>query len=233
MVGPNCPYTVTMPPNAPALPPTAPSRRRFRTRRALVVGTIVVASVLFIFLRIHPFLAVNAPIPAKIMVVEGWVSDYAVAQALETFRKDNYDRLYTTGGPLRLGSHLSEHKDYAHVAAATFERLGLPAEKIEPVPSPEKNRNRTFLSAVALKHHWDAHGVHCTALNLVTEGTHARRSRFCFQRALGANVAVGVISIENQDYSSDRWWRYSSGVKTILGETIAILYAWISIDYGD
>lgn len=184
-------------------------------------------------LGIHPFLAVTKPVPSKVMVVEGWLPDYAIEEALEEYRRNGYDRIYTTGGPLELGSYLSEYGDFAHLAAATFQRLGLTPEQVQAVPSAQKHRNRTYASALALKDYWQRQGIRFDSMNVVTEGTHARRSRLCYRRALGRDIAVGVVSIKNRDYPSNQWWRYSSGVKTILGETLALLYAWLSIDYGD
>jgi hypothetical protein len=210
----------------------AARRRRFVWRVAGAVGSLLALTVL-VFLRIHPFLAVTSPIPAKVLVVEGWISDYAIEEALQEFNRNGYDVIYTTGGPLQVGSQLVAYNNYAQLAAATLERLGMSTNRIRAVSSQEKHRNRTFASAVALRQYWENHGIECQAINLMSEGTHARRSRFCFQQALGPGVRVGVISVENRDYSSDRWWRYSSGVKTILGETIALLYAWVSMDYGD
>jgi hypothetical protein len=38
------------------------------------------------------------------------------------------------------------------------------------------------------------------SLNVVTEDAHARRTRLLFQKALGNDVTVGIISIPNPDY---------------------------------
>ena len=46
-----------------------------------------------------------------------------------------------------------------------------------------------------------------------------------FQKAFGAEMAVGVVSAPDPDYDPAHWWRYSEGVREILGESIAWLYA--------
>jgi hypothetical protein len=38
-------------------------------------------------------------------------------------------------------------------------------------------------------------------------------------------VKVGIIAIPTPDYEARRWWRYSEGVRAVLGESIAYLYA--------
>jgi hypothetical protein len=43
--------------------------------------------------------------------------------------------------------------------------------------------------------------------------------------ALGDGVAVGVVSIEDQTYVPGEWWKSSNGVRTVIDESIAYLYA--------
>ena len=64
-----------------------------------------------------------------------------------------------------------------------------------------------------------------TAVNVLTEDVHARRTRLLFEMALGPGVKVGIIAVPNADYEAARWWRYSEGVRSVLGESIAYVYA--------
>jgi uncharacterized SAM-binding protein YcdF (DUF218 family) len=93
------------------------------------------------------------------------------------------------------------------------------------VPSRVADRDRTYASAVALRHWFDEHNTSIRSVNVVTEGAHARRTRLMFQKALGKDVAIGVIAIANPDYDQRRWWRYSDGVKEVSSEALAYLYA--------
>ena len=63
-----------------------------------------------------------------------------------------------------------------------------------------------------------------TAVNVVTVDVHARRTQLLFQMALGPKVKVGIIAVPNADYDAAKWWRYSEGVRAVLGEFIAYLY---------
>jgi hypothetical protein len=54
---------------------------------------------------------------------------------------------------------------------------------------------------------------------------HARRSRLLFQKAFGPGIEVGVIAIRDREYNPRVWWRYSEGVKEVLSEGAAYLYA--------
>ena len=62
-------------------------------------------------------------------------------------------------------------------------------------------------------------------MNVVTESVHARRSRLLFQMAFGDEVQGGVIGVPSPDYEAARWWRYSEGIKEVISEGAAYLYA--------
>jgi hypothetical protein len=63
------------------------------------------------------------------------------------------------------------------------------------------------------------------SINVLTEDAHARRTQMLFEKAFGSGVAVGIISIPDPDYDAKHWWRTSEGVREVLGESIAYIYA--------
>jgi hypothetical protein len=64
-----------------------------------------------------------------------------------------------------------------------------------------------------------------SGIDVVTESLHARRTQFLYQKVFGRHVPVGIIAVPNPDYNPKHWWRYSDGVREVLGESIAYLYA--------
>ena len=189
---------------------------------------------LAVFVRcIHGFLAVNAPLEAEALVLEGWVADYAVKGAVEEFDRGDYTVLYVTGGPLERGAPLSEYKTYAALGAAVAGYFGMPTNRIQAVPAPGVLRDRTYASAVALRNWLEAHDALPHALNLVTVGPHSRRSRLLYEKAFGDACRIGVIAVEDKDYAPQRWWAYSKGVRTVLGETVGYLYARFFFGIGE
>lgn len=224
------PEMLGCPSSGESLPKCRPSRRCVRW---LVGLAVVLAGFVGGSLGLHPFLAVSAPVPATIMVVEGWLPDEALSEAVVEFRRGRYARVFTVGAPHPRGTLLFAYGTYAESAAATLVKLGLESDQVTAVPSRERHRNRTFNSALALKALCREHGIALPAINVVTMGAHARRSRLCFRRALGESTRVGVIALEERDYDARRWWRFSEGVKTMIGEPIGLLYAWLALDYGN
>lgn len=179
----------------------------------------------FAFSNIYPFLAVNSPIAADVLVVEGWVPDRVLEGALAEFRRGSYRKLIATGLPLSLGYYLSEYKSFAEIAAATLMALGLEKEQVVAVPAPNAIQNRTYTSAVALKEWLLTSDLKVSAINVYTLGPHARRSRFIFEKVLAPDIGVGAIAAEPIDYNSKTWWKSSEGVRTVIFESIACIYA--------
>jgi hypothetical protein len=175
--------------------------------------------------KLSSFLSVNAPVQADALVVEGWAPDYALAAAISEFKRNSYTRLYVTGGPLLSGAPLSEYKTYAELGAATLLRLGLSEQAVQAVPAPPMRKDRTFTSAVAFKDWLQQHKTSPKGINVISVGPHARRTRLLFEKALGNEPQVGIISIEDQDYDPRHWWKSSHGVRAVIDESIAYGYA--------
>jgi uncharacterized SAM-binding protein YcdF (DUF218 family) len=181
---------------------------------------------IFSTLAIYPFLAVTKRTPANFLVVEGWVQDYAIRAATEEYAAGKYQRVFATGGPVRgRGADRIEFTTAASIGARKLTDAGLSSANVHPVPSQTSERDRTYGSAVALRDWLQAEHLTIRNLNVLTEDVHARRTRLLFQLAFGDSVSVGIIAVPNPDYDSGRWWHYSEGVREVLGETIAYVYA--------
>jgi hypothetical protein len=191
----------------------------------VIIALLISASCMVALHGIQSFLALSHPVKSEVMVVEGWLPDFALEQALREFNQRHCRLMLVTGGPMEQGHMLARYKNFAELAAEILERLGLDRRMIVPLPAPAVMRDRTYASAIALKG-WLKHApIPITAINLVSLGTHARRSRLLFEKALGPGIAVGVIAIPDPRYEPGAWWRSSLGVRTTMDELIAYLYA--------
>ena len=179
---------------------------------------------------VHDFLAVNAPVNSGVLVVEGWIPEYALTNFIAHHR---YEMIYTTGGPTLTDRYSHDDSDtYASVALGRLLHAGVPAEKLRMVPCWISQRDRTYAAALALRDWCATNHVALTAFDVVTMDVHARRSRLLSEEVFGAHAKVGVIPLVNEEYDPDHWWRYSEGVKEVLSESAAYLYArfWFSPD---
>ena len=192
----------------------------------LLIG-VALASLAFLMVwNLYPFLAVSHRVDTNVLVVEGWVHRYAIRAAVDEFRRGSYNKVFTTGGPVTgNGGYVNDQQTSASVGAHGLKQAGLASELVQMVPSRQDDRDRTYSSAVALRNWLRAQNAEVRSFNLVTENTHARRSLYLFQKAFGDTVTVGIIPIANPDYDPNYWWRYSEGVKEVMGEAIAYIYA--------
>ena len=193
--------------------------------RLLVTALVVVGGYVMI-VNIHPFLAVTHRVNANVLVVEGWVSRYAINAAAAEFRNGSYERIFTTGGPVEgSGGYVNDYQTSASVGADLLKKVGVTDESLQMVPSHVIGRDRTYSSASALRDWFRDHNVTVNKINLLTEDCHARRSRLLYEKAFGKKVSVGIISVCNPDYDPKHWWRSSDGVREVISESIAYLYA--------
>ncbi|MFN6571819.1 ElyC/SanA/YdcF family protein [Dendronalium sp. ChiSLP03b] len=184
------------------------------------------ASMFFVIAHLYPFLAVTSPIKAAdILVVDGWISDYALEQAADEFKRGSYRQLITLGVTVDNGYYLAEYKNFAEIGAATLKKLGVAKEKIIAIPTPNVVKNRTNASVVALLQWITESNSTIDSINLFTTDAHARRSWLIYQKILSPKIKVGVISAEPPYYDPKKWWNSSEGVRIIISETIAYIYA--------
>ena len=192
----------------------------------LILFAAVLLTFSVLLFRVYPFLAVTHRVDTNVLVVEGWVHEYAIRAAIKEFRSKSYERVFATGGPVEgTGGYINDYQTSASVGADLLKKNGLPNELVQMVPSRVMDRDRTYGSAVALRNWFREHNMPVSGIDVVTEDLHARRTRLLFQKALGHDVAVGIIAVPNPDYDAGHWWRYSAGVKDIVSEATAYVYA--------
>ncbi|MBN1651821.1 MAG: YdcF family protein [Bacteroidales bacterium] len=191
----------------------------------LLIALVFIASFFLIRNKLYPLLAPTKPVEAKIMVIEGWMNDFAIEEAYSIFLSGNYDLLITTGGPLDNGYLATHYVTAAEVGKATLIELGMDSTKILSVPRTFTLKNRTYQSALALGKWMNDNNKTIAAFNLVSLGAHTKRSWFLFQKAL-PETKIGVIAIPDHRYDSKRWWKSSLGSRTVITETIGYFYVY-------
>jgi len=191
--------------------------------RLAVVALVALAG--FVGVRgVHDFLAVNAPVKTRVLVLEGWVPRYALTGYVARVFGD-YDKIYTTGGPtLADRTSRNDSDTFASVAQSRLVRAGVPGGMIQYVPGWEVRRDRTYAAAMSLRKWAETNRVELMAFNLVTLGPHARRSRLLYAKAF-PDAKIGIIPLTNAEYDAAHWWRYSEGVKETMAESVAYLYS--------
>jgi hypothetical protein len=185
---------------------------------------ICVATMVLLANTLYGFLAQNAPVGARVLVVEGWLGPEELEQAIQVFKNGKYEHIVTTGGPVTRWPEVNLGTDYARLAADFLAHHGVRRDLISAVPAPRSRKERTFLSAVIFRESAQRLGITLDAVDVFTAGPHARRSRLLFQMALGPMVRVGVLAARPADYAPESWWRTSAGVEQMLFQAFGFVW---------
>src|SRR2546425_7732819 len=84
----------------------------------LFVTSVMLLAIYAVVLNVHPFLAVTHRANAKILVVEGWIDEYAIRAGADEFKTGDYEHIITTGGPAAgSGGDNNDRKQFAPIRA--------------------------------------------------------------------------------------------------------------------
>ena len=197
----------------------------------LLFVAVAIALVLLGLRHLGSWLAPDAPAAgrdgagARTLVVEGWLDQDALDDALALIARHRYERIVTSGGPLDGWREDQRWPSYAERAADYLRRHGAPVP-VTALPAPASAQDRSFLSAVVVRDGLQRQGVAPDAIDLFSGGVHARRSRLVYRLAFGPEVEIGVIAARPRQYALERWWSTSDGAKATVGELLGI--AWTS-----
>lgn len=193
----------------------------------LVIATALAATTGLAARHLGSWLAVTAPLsaaeggPARVLVVEGWLGARELADAAAFARARGYARVLTSGGPI--DEPLSPFANFADRAALSL-RPQLPGIPVDAVSSPHTKQNRTYASAVWLRDWAQRQPLALEAVDVYSQGPHARRTRMLYAMALGDGTRVGVIAGAPHDVDLQQWWTSSEAAKSVMSESISL--AW-------
>ena len=191
----------------------------------VVLFILILINLIFVKNILH-FLSPNEPVNAKLMVVEGFLPDYALEDAIRIFNSENYEHMLITGKERQKGAHLDQYKNDGEFTAAVLREMGFDAAKLSVVATDSDIRkDRTYASALAVKIWMEENRPTVQSIDLVSIGAHSRRSRYLFEKAFNGEIKTGIRAIPSQSYDQDSWWQSSHGFREINKETIAWIYA--------
>ncbi len=178
---------------------------------------LLVPSLLWVF-RGESFLSQTARVPARILVVEGWISAEGLDAAAQEFKTGGYSTLVATGS-LTGAKWEAKRWDYTQAAYEQFVKDGIAPERIILASAGDPEVRRTYSMALATRNALLAHHLLGEDVNIFTRGPHARRSRLIYARVLGSPSHVGSIAWIPPGFLDLPWWRSSERTKDMLTET--------------
>jgi len=174
---------------------------------------------------VHPFLTVSDGGAGDVMVVEGWIPTRPVAQAAKAFQRGRYRCAVVVRDVYDSDDKWASGRYSADYVAAELVQQGISKDLVHTLFCPVARKDRTYHCALAVRQWLDHKGFAVKSIDVVTLAAHSRRSRLLYGKAFGPQVQIGAIPLEAPTYDPDHWWRCSDGVRDVLGEAIAYLYA--------
>jgi Ca-dependent carbohydrate-binding module xylan-binding len=101
--------------------------------------------------------------------------------------------------------------------------LGIDSSRITPVPSKRVRANRTLTSALAFRDWIKTENPDISGINIISLGTHARRTWMTYNKILNEKYEIGIISLPD---NINRYSPLRKAFKTVR-ETLGIIYYWI------
>jgi hypothetical protein len=194
-------------------------------RGRLTVAIVTLTFIVIVLRTIQPFLAITERTPASVLVVEGWIPASTMDQAAREFKTGGYQRLILLRPILAdPDKYISGRFNGDYMANMLF-AYGVPQERETTLYPLVAEKDRTFHSALDAKKWLLDHGMPVESLDVVTIGPHARRSRLMYEKAFGGGARIGIVALRDSSYDPTHWWRTSEGVREVVGETIAYIYA--------
>jgi len=201
-------------------------------RRSVWLPTALGWALIILLLLIPPvfwwwggesFLSRTRRVPAKVLVVESWIGYEGMRAAREEFHSGGYDVVIATGGDTSQ-RWMEGRYSLADMGAKELLSSGLDPAQVWTAAAQPGSRQRTHGSAVAVANALREHGREAAAINVFTQGVHARRSRLTFEKALGGDVEVGVIGWIPEKEQGIPWWKSTERAKEFLTESVGYAY---------
>ncbi len=184
---------------------------------------------LYIFARnIVSFLSAEKNINAKVIIIEGYIEDYAYPEIIDKIGQIQPDLIITTGTSFDQGFYLSGIPSAAHLIAYSLYELGVDSSIIHIVPvNPDVSINRTYNTALVSKKYLLLRYPEVKSINLLSTSVHSRRSYYLFRMVFEPDIAVGNIVITSKFLTENNWYKSSRAFRVVISETIAWCYNWL------
>ena len=149
------------------------------------------------------------------------------ARTRNLFIKDlriNGSNVHALNGEVRFlradGAYEPGWPTFAEAAAARLVHAGIAKGQITALPSAKVDDSRTLANAEAFGMRAKVDGL--DAVDVLSMGVHARRSRRTYQDACGSGVRVGVVALPDPETPAQGWWKSPLGCIRVAKELVGL-----------
>jgi hypothetical protein len=176
-------------------------------------------------LFLHPFLSLNKPVNAKVLVVEGWIPEASLKYAANLFKSEHYELILTNGGKARKKWVGTVENSYADLAKKKLMGMGINENQIIAVRTANTDRSRTYSYAQSTVAWLLKNREPPEPINVLTLGPHARKSYLLFKKAANKQFEVGIISTPPVDYNPYYWYFSIYGIVFVFRNLFGYFFA--------
>jgi hypothetical protein len=116
----------------------------------------------------------------------------------------------------------TNYRSEAEESAEFITQQGIDTSLVRSLTAPPVDYERTFTAALEVKRSLPSS---VTAINVFSEGVHARRSQLVYQRMMGDSVQVGVVAASSRNQQPQNWWKEGGSRNYVLVQLAKYLYA--------
>jgi len=178
----------------------------------------------FLLVNTYKFLAIEKKTGSRILVVEGWIDEKCVANALDLYESNGYEILVVTGVPITQWTYSSPFTNMADATAESIRRMHFKDSVYRIVVPSNILRDRTYSTAVAMKMKFEEWQLPYEHFDLYTVGAHSRRSYLVYKKVFSESH-IGLIADTDASFDPERWYGTSRGFRIVLSELISYFYA--------
>ena len=135
------------------------------------------------------------------------------------FRSNSAYDILIPGGKRRV---INNYNSFAQLAKNELLALGMDSSKIIAIPAKEVKINRTLTSAFAVREWLRNSDIKVEGINIISEGTHARRTWMTYNKVLTGSYKVGIFSLPDNENFRTHKMRLLYNIR----QMIAIVYYW-------
>jgi len=188
----------------------------------IISGFVVI---LFLIANTYSFLAPNVSPASKTLVIEGWIPESGLKNALAYYEANQYKHMIITGVPITQWTYSSPFSNMADASAGTMKQFFFRDTIYRAIIPSTIERDRTYSTAVALKHLLPVWNISSDTFDVYSMGAHARRSYLMFKKAF-PDAHIGLITDTDPSFDHKKWYATSRGFRTVFSELISYFYSY-------
>jgi hypothetical protein len=117
---------------------------------------------------------------------------------------------------------ITNFNSYAEFAKNRLLSMGIASSQIISIPCDRVKINRTLTSALAFRDWLKTTNIDVKGINIMSMGTHTRRTWMTYNKILDEKYKIGIISLPDYGFGQSRIRKKLK----MLRETVAIIYYW-------